>query len=108
MVQQAAVTPGHALVKAHERKMAKHGEACRGAGIVFKPLPFETLGGWGAEPVAQVKMIGSALARHMGGEEADVIRQLVQRVCILITKVNSDLFIKLAQNNIPPDMDGAN
>ena len=27
MVQQAAVTPGHALVKAHKRKMAKHGEA---------------------------------------------------------------------------------
>ena len=53
-------------------------------------------------------MVGSALARHMGGEEADVIRQLVQRVCILITKVNSDLFIKLAPNNIPPDMDGAN
>ena len=35
MVQQALVTPGpgHALVKAHERKMAKHGDACRGAGI---------------------------------------------------------------------------
>ena len=77
MVQQAAVTPGHALVKAHERKMAKHGEACRGAGIIFKALPFETLGGWGAESVAQVKMIGSALARHMGGEEAEVIRYLV-------------------------------
>ena len=45
-------------------------------------------------------MVGSALARNMGGEEADVIRQLVQRVCILITKVNSDLFIKLTPNNI--------
>ena len=65
MVQQAAVTPGHALVKAYDRKMAKHGEACGKAGIVFKPIPFETLGGWGAESVAQVKMMGSALARHL-------------------------------------------
>ena len=30
--------------------------------------------------VAYVKMIGSALARHTGGEEAEVIRHLVQRV----------------------------
>jgi len=47
MVQQAAVTPGHALVKAYERKMAKHGEACGRAGIIFKPIPFETLGAGG-------------------------------------------------------------
>ena len=93
MVQQAAVTPGHALVKAHERKMAKHGEACRGAGIIFKSIPFETLGGWGAESVAQVKMIGSALGRHTGGGEAEVLRHLVQRVSILLTKVNSNLLL---------------
>ena len=37
--------------------------------------------------VAQVKLIGSALARHMGGDGAEVIRHLVQRVSILLTKV---------------------
>ena len=53
-------------------------------------------------------MIGSALARHMGGEEAEVIRHLVQRVSILLTKVNSNLLLNRAPNNIPPEMDGAN
>ena len=69
-------------MKAHERKMVKHGEAFRGAGIIFKPIPFETLGGWGAESVAPVKMMGSALARQLGGEETEVIRHLVLRVSI--------------------------
>ena len=58
--------------------------------------------------MAQVKMIGSALARHMGGEEAEVIRHLVQRVSILLTKVNSNLLLNRTPNNIPPEMDGAN
>ena len=78
------------------------------SGIIFKPIPFETLGGWGAESVAQVKMIGSALAKHTGGEEVEVIRPLVQRVSILFTKVNYNLLLSHATNNIPPDMDGAN
>ena len=108
MVQQAAVTPGHALVKAYDRKMAKHGEACGRAGIVFKPIPFETLGGWGAESVVQVKMMGSALALawHLRGEESEVIRHLVQRVSILLVKVNANLLLNRAPNNSPPHIDG--
>ena len=58
--------------------------------------------------VAYVKMMGSALARHTGGEEAEVIRHLVQRVSILLTEVNSNLLLNPAPSNIPPEMDGAN
>ena len=57
--------------------------------------------------VAQVKLIGSALARHMGGEEAEVIRHLVQRVSILLTKVNANLLLNRTPNNVPPHIDGA-
>ena len=59
--------------------------------------------------VAQVKLIGSALARHMGGEEAEVevIRHLVQRVSILLTKVNANLLLSRTPKNVPPDIDGA-
>ena len=87
--------------------MAKHGEACGRAGIIFKPIPFETLGGWGAESVAQVKMMGSALARHLGGEESKVIRHLVQRVSILLVKVNANLLLNCVPNNSPPHIDGS-
>ena len=63
---------------------------------------------WEAESVAQVKMIGSALARHLGGEEAEVVRHLVQRVSILLTKVNSNLLLNRTPNNVPPNIDGNN
>ena len=69
LVAGAAATPGHALTKRFGEKMAKHGEGCRLAGLVFIPLPVETLGGWHEETVTQVKRLGSALARHTGQEE---------------------------------------
>ena len=77
------------------------------ASIIFKPTPFETLGGWGAESVAQVKMMGSALARHLGGEESKVIRHLVQRVSVLLVKVNANLLLNCVPNNSPPHIDGS-
>ena len=43
MVDQAAVTAGHGLSVAYNRKMTKAGEACRKAGMVF--IPMETLVG---------------------------------------------------------------
>ena len=46
--------------------------------------------------MAQVKMISIALARHMGVEEAEVIRHLA----ILLTKVNSNLLLNDTLNNV--------
>ena len=37
LVNQAAVHPDHALVSRFNEKMAKHGEPCRKAGMVFVP-----------------------------------------------------------------------
>ena len=54
-VNQSAATPGYALVKAYERKVTRHGEACRAAGITFQPLPWDTLGGWGNSTSEEVK-----------------------------------------------------
>ena len=70
MVRQAAQTSDHALVKRAEDKILKHDEACKQAGIVFVPLVFETVGGWGEQTVAQVKKIGSVLARQTPCAEA--------------------------------------
>ena len=36
---------------------------------MFVALVFKTVGGWGEQTVAQVKKMGSALARQTGGEE---------------------------------------
>ena len=108
MVRQAAQTPGHALVKRAEDKMLKHGEACRQAGIVFVPLVFETVGGWGEQTVAQVKKMGSALARQTGGEEGEVIRHLVQRVSVLLTRGNAALLLNRMPSSTHPAVNGVN
>ena len=58
--------------------MAKHGDACKDAGIVFRPLPMNTLGIWSDTLVTNVRRIGSALARQTAGEEGEVTRHLIK------------------------------
>jgi hypothetical protein len=88
LVSRAATTAGHALTYAYNRKMT---EACRVAGLVFIPMPMETLGGWHKKTVEQVRKIGSALARHTGQEESEAIRHLGQRLAVLLAKGNAAL-----------------
>ena len=97
LVAGAATTPGHALSRRYNEKMSKHGEGCRLAGIVFIPLPVETLGGWHEQTVAQVKRLGSALARHTGQEEREAIPHVGQRMAVLLAKGNASLLL----NRIP-------
>jgi hypothetical protein len=56
--------------------MAQAGEACRREGMVFVPMPWETLGGWHEETVAQVKKLASAQARQTGEDRSEAIRHL--------------------------------
>ena len=86
--------------------MAKHGEGCRLAGLVFIPLPVETLGGWHEETVTQVKRLGSALARHTGQEESEAIRHVAQRLAVLLAKGNAALLLNRVPTYPSPDTDG--
>ena len=54
---------GHALTYAYNKKMAGAGAACQQEGIVFIPLPAESLGGWHVQAVLQVRKLRSALSR---------------------------------------------
>ena len=63
LVNQAAASPGHALTYAYKRKMQTSGESCHRAGIVFIPLPVETLGSWHETAVQQIEKLGAALGR---------------------------------------------
>ena len=96
-VNGAATTPGHALTRRYGEKMTKHGEGCRRAGMVFLPLPVETLGGWHDQTVSLVKRLGSALARQTGQEESEAIRHLAQRLAVLLAKGNAALLL----NRVP-------
>ena len=71
-----------------------------------KSLPWDTLGGWGNSTTEEVKKMGGALARHTRGEEAEVIRHLIQRVSVTLMKVNSNLILNRSPNLNHPSMDG--
>ena len=60
---QSATVLGFALRKAYEKKMAKYGDSCKEAGMVFRPLPMDTLGGWSNTMVAKVIRVAVVLAR---------------------------------------------
>ena len=106
MVQQAAVTPGYALTKSFERKVAKHGESCQQAGVCFTPLPFETLGGWHDSTVCEVKKIASSLSRHTGSSEGETIKHVIQRLSILLIKGNAALLLNRFPTFPSPSTDG--
>ena len=105
-MDRSAAKPGHALQVAFDRKMSRHGEDCRTAGIAFMPLPLDTLGAWGESTVREVKRMGSSLARHTGGEESEIIRHLIQRVSITLMKVNANLILNRSPDNNPTNIDG--
>ena len=82
-VAEAAVTPGHALTFAYQRKLRGAAEDCRREGIAFLPLAVESLGGWHSAAEAKVKKLGAALARQSGQEEGEVLRHLWGRLGLL-------------------------
>ena len=106
MLHQAATTPGHALSRRYEEKVRKHGAGCSQAGIVFTPLPMETLGGWHDKTVEEVKKMGSALGRQTGAEDSDVISHLIQRISVLLIKGNAALILNRIPTFPHPSTDG--
>ena len=105
-INQSAAAPGHALRKAYERKMTRHGDACREVGMVFRPLPMDTLGAWSDTMVAEVKRIGGSLARHTAGEEGEVIKHLVQRVAVVLARVNASMILNRTPVYVSSQVDG--
>jgi len=58
--------------------MAKYGNSCKEVGMIFRPLPMDTLGAWSDTMVAEVRRMGSSLARHTRGGEGEVISHLIE------------------------------
>ena len=105
-VAQAATTPGQALSTAFNRKMTQAGEACRREGIVFVPMPMETLGGWHEATTLQVKKIASAHARQTGMEQSEATRHLYQRMAVLFAMGNAAMLLNRSPAFPSPHQDG--
>ena len=98
-MQEAAVTAGHALSVAHQRKLDKSWESCRHQGIEFIPIAAESLGAWYSSAIAEIKKLGSVLARQSGENETVTVQQLFQQLSVSLMRGNAALF----NNRCPPD-----
>ena len=103
---RAAEEPGYALGLRFQQKWAKYGELCRAEGIVFHPLPVETLGGWHESAVQVIRKLGLALARSTGQEEGEVVKHLFGRLSILLMKGNTTLLLNRVPTHPDPRVDG--
>ena len=81
--------------------------ACEREGIVFIPLPVETLGGWHDKAVDQLRKLARAQARNTGKEEDEAIRHLFQRLGVLLVRGNAALFLNRVPSFPSPEIDGA-
>ena len=106
LVSRAAVEAGHALDHAYDRKFRQAGEDCRAEGIIFQPLPVETLGGWHEKCLPVISKLGKQLARHTGADESEVVSHLYQRLSILLMKGNAALLLSRTPDFPPDFIDG--
>ena len=58
-------------------------------GISFVPMAVETFGGWHGAALDVLQKLGRQVARQVGREEEDGVRQLRQRVSVLLTMLGS-------------------
>ena len=103
---EGAVEPGASLNKAVQRKLRDTEEACRQEGLEFLPFAVETLGGFHAGAVVQVKQI--AAARSKGSEESEAISQLFGKLSLTLQRCNAMMLASRLQDSdfVLPEIDG--
>ena len=78
---QDAKTPASAIEMRKSSKMRAHFDHCRAQGIAYKPLVVETFGGWDADALKVLKLLGRHTARRWGKSDALEIKHFFQRLC---------------------------
>ena len=89
---ESAVTKGVAMEGAKQGKRQTYGGQLEG-NMVFRPVAFETFGGWDDDSALICRRIASILARNQGKNEGQQIMYLIQRVAMAIQKGNATMFI---------------
>ena len=103
---EAAVRPGSALTVAFNRKVGSAGELCRRQGLAFVPLAAESLGGWHEVAEAELRKLGTALARQTGQEDGVATSHIFQKLSVLLVKGNSAMINNRQPCMVAPSIDG--
>ena len=98
---ESAITQGHALQVAADRKIAIHDLRCRQAGIQFFPLPVETLGGWSTGAALILKEIGHRQAARLDNLPSVSIHHLFQRLSISLWRGNASMWLNSSSAPLP-------
>jgi hypothetical protein len=97
---KSSATTGAALEIAKERKIRAHQEDCHANGIIFVPLPVETLGGWEAEAASHLRDIGRHVAGRLDLDRSTTIRHFFQRLGLILQRANAGLIVD--REPLPP------
>ena len=87
LINQVAVDGESGVRHAYNAKMAKYDDRCAPEGIAFVRMAVDTFGGWHGAALDVLQKLGRQVARQVGKEE-DGVRQLWQRVTVLLTRDN--------------------
>ena len=91
---------------AYNAKMGKYDARCAAEGIAFVPLAVDTFGGWHGAALNFLSKLGRQVARQVGKEEEDGVRQLRQRVSVLLTRDNVAMMGSRSPDIPPACIDG--
>ena len=92
LVGQVAREGEKGVQHAFNIKVGKYSERCLAEGIVFIPLVVDTFGGWHKDSLEVITKLGRQVSRQTGKEEDEIVRQLRQRVAILLVRDNVNMF----------------
>ena len=75
-------------------------------GITFIPIVAQSLGDWHRVAQEQFQKLGSALARHTGQDEGQMVDHLVKRVSIILQKGLASMLLNHVPGHPPLMVDG--
>ena len=104
---RSSISPGAAIASMKSHKLNKHFRPCQANGVLFVPLVVETLGGWDAEAVTHLRAIAKQASARSPANQEIVIRQLFQRLSILLQRANAGLIAARAPPLPPPHILGS-
>ena len=106
LVQRCANEGGAAVEARYREKMAHYFDRCEGEGITFIPVVFDTFGGLHGAASKVITRIGRQLARGVGKPEEDTVRQLRQRLAVILVRDNMAMINSRAPTIPPAFLDG--
>ena len=92
LVEQVAREGGSGVQHTFNVKVRKYSERCEAEGLAFVPMIVDTYGGWHKDSLEALIKLGRQVARQTGKEEEETVRQLRQRVAILLVRYNVAMF----------------